>query len=109
MHTELATISTSGTADQKPMVLCQLKSRARPCWPLVNQVTARREARDHARGHQSTTPETTMNRNARLAAPVTAFPVSRRGPLAASQRCQSVTARKNARTPCEPWPTTAPR
>src|ERR1044071_4963658 len=51
-----------------------------------------------------------MNRKIKLAAPVTARPMPRPvpSPDAPSQRCQSVTPRKNALTPVEPPPKTSP-
>ena len=74
----------SGIADQNPMVLCQLKSRAFPCSPLLNQVMPRRDDHFHDRGHQRNRPLTTMKRNARFDAPVTARPSGRLAPDAAT-------------------------
>jgi hypothetical protein len=41
----------SGTADQNPMTLCQLKSRALPRSLLPNSVTLRTCCRVHLRGN----------------------------------------------------------
>ncbi len=45
------TTINSGTADQNPMTLCQLKSLALDGSPRLNQVTFRRDFRFQLRGH----------------------------------------------------------
>jgi hypothetical protein len=45
-----ATTTASGSADQTPITLCQLKSRALPVSPRRNQVTLRSCTRVHRRG-----------------------------------------------------------
>src|SRR5678816_1065741 len=97
-----------GMADQNPMTLCQLKSRAFPLRVGLNHKELRNELNDHFRGHHRYRPLTTRPRNARLHAPVTARATSRFWPCAPNHRCQSVTTRKNFLTPCEPSPTTCP-
>ena len=102
-----ATTITNGIALKKPITLCQLKSRAFPDSPPRNQATLRTDVHVTLRGHQSHMPLSTINRNARFAAPVAARPKSRVLPLAASQRCTSVVCRKNPRMPIEPAPSTS--
>lgn len=52
MTTPESTTTKSGTNDQKPIVLCQLKSRALPDSPRRNQSPLRSCARVSFRGHQ---------------------------------------------------------
>ena len=51
MAAPLATMTASGTADQKPITLCQLKSRARPPRPRRNHSACRHAARLRVDGH----------------------------------------------------------
>src|SRR5262245_53467230 len=89
--------TTRTVADQTPITLCQLKSRALPVNPRRNSATARTEAADQTRGIHSTRPLSARNRNAALDTPVIQRPVVRDSPERASQRCQSVFVRKNRR------------
>ena len=90
-------------AHQKPMLLCQLKSRALPRSRRSGTVTARTARRLHARGHQRNSPLIPSPRNARLQTPVTGRPRSREP----SQRCQSSTTCRTSWVR-EPGPSTAP-
>src|SRR5262245_14456343 len=99
------TMTASGTADQKPIVLCQLKSRALPRTLPRNHVTFR--MCDHLSdfGHQRYMPLSTTKRNIRFAAPVMALPVGLESPAIATYRCQFVIVAKNSRMP---WPVPSP-
>src|ERR1044072_4446268 len=97
-----------GTADQKPIVLCQLKSRAFDGSQRRNHVTLRTASQLQVRGPHKENPLATRNRNPRLHAPVIARATLRLSPFAPSQRCQSVTARKKFRVFCDPSPRIAP-
>ena len=76
--------------------------------PGRKSATAFTAAAFQTRGHHSTIPESTMNRNSRFETPVTSRAAGRESPEKASQRCQSVTLRKNALTRGEPLPRIAP-
>jgi hypothetical protein len=52
MTTAESTTTKSGSAHQKPTVLCQLKSRARPASPRRNHVTLLNAFHERERGHQ---------------------------------------------------------
>ena len=84
MTTPPATMIASGIADQKPIVLCQLKSRALPRNPPLNQVTLRTAAHFQSAATRETVRSATMNRNARFDAPVIARPIGRLAPDAAT-------------------------
>src|SRR5688572_21519546 len=79
--TEPLAVRTMSTADdQKPMTLCQLKSRALPRACQSNTATVRSRVPVHVRGHQRKTPLMASPRNARLLAPVMARPRARPSP-----------------------------
>ena len=73
----LTTIAASGSALQKPITLCQLKSRAFDEVVRRNQSTLRTAAQVRLRGHQSTMPVSTSTRKAMFDQPVIALPVLR--------------------------------
>src|SRR5688572_16661124 len=91
-------------AHQKPIVLCQLKSRARAGSLRRNQVTFLTAFKFQFLGHHKSKPLITRNRKPRLDAPVIARATLRLSPFAPSQRCQSVTVRKKLLTRGEPSP-----
>ena len=71
----------SGIADQMPMTLCQLKSRALPVpRPLEERDGRHAAAHVQTRGSQRYMPETTRNRKSRFDQPVMARAVARDGP-----------------------------
>ena len=73
-------------AHQKPMTLCQLKSRARPVLVRLKNRIAVTCCGSHLCGHHRNSPVTARPRNARLETPVSDRPVSRVSPLKLSQR-----------------------
>jgi hypothetical protein len=93
---------------QKPITLCQLKSRALPCNPRLNQRVGRIERSVHLRGHHRYRPEMARNRKAVLQTPVMALPTARLSPCAPSHRCHSSRVWKKPRRPRAPWSRTSP-
>src|SRR4051794_28832413 len=108
MTMPLRTMKNRGTHAQNPITLCQLKSQAFPDSPPRNNIIAFKCRNDHFFGSQRYRPLTTRNRKSKFEAPVIARPVGRPEPFCASQRCQSVTDRKNSFVPFDPSPSTAP-
>ena len=79
---------------QKPMALCQLKSRALPLSPPRNHAVDLRMGLVQRRGHQRTRPVSARTRKATLQAPVMALPTARPSPSSASQRWRPVNVPK---------------
>src|SRR5262245_45394406 len=102
------TITSNGTALQKPIALCQFHSRARPRnFVLISRPDFRLFVLQ-LRGSQRTKPLTTKNKNPRLHAPVIARPVARFASGRPSQRCQSLIVRKSERIREQPSPRFSP-
>ena len=97
----------SGTADQMPMTLCQLKSRALLRSPFLNSATAR-TPRQPVRGIQRYMPDSTMNRKIRFDQPLIALPIARPSPSSDNHRCQARASLMKRRTPAVGSPTSWP-
>lgn len=97
MNAAVATINASGTANQNPSALCQLKSRTLPARCHCGTAVARSRAGVQRAGHHRYSPESTSARNTKFATPFTTFICARSSaPCAPIQRCQRRSAEKNA-------------
>ena len=108
MTAPLTVMITIGIRHQNPMVLCQLKSRARPVVVRRNHTIGFRRWSVNCFGHQMYSPVTARTRNARLLMPVADRPVARYSPVAPMYRCQLVIDWKNWVVRAEPGPRMAP-
>src|SRR5215207_7179305 len=95
MTAPLTVMITIGIRLQNPMVLCQLKSRARAVVVRRNHRIGFKRWRVNCFGHQIYSPVTARTRNARLLIPVTDRPVARYSPVGPMYRCQLVIDWKN--------------